>query len=329
MSLGNTARFTGLAASLLIACMPVHAREAASDACDRACLEGFAKTYLDALTQNKPDQAKLASNVKYTENQKPAEIGKGLWLKAEKLGDYQIYVADTRREQIAYLGNIKTSDGWSMLAVRLRIQGGAISEVETIVPGPAASDGTFDLGAGAGSLEKARPALSTALKQSERRDRWQLIQAADLHYEGIDRGNGDIVPFGERCIKIENGVQLIENPDFPSPVRSTTGAKLPNYQAMGCQDQFNTHVWDTDAVTDRRYPVVDEERGIVVAFIMYNQYVKGPCSYVVDHGPACPSQAVEPYTLAAAEAFKVRDGFIEEVEAVFTVLPELRLRGLW
>lgn len=330
MSLNKVARSLGLVTSLLVASIPAHAKmDTATSACDRACLEGFAKNYLDALIQNKPAQARLASNVKNTENQEGVDIGKGLWLNAAELGSYQIYVADTRRKQIAYLGNIKTDDGWSMLAVRLRIQDGAISEVETIVPGPAAGDGTFDLGAGAAELGKARPAFSTALKPSEKRDRWQLIQAADLHYEGIDRGNGDIVPFGEKCIKIENGVQLIENPDFPSPVRSTTGAKLPNYQALGCQDQFNTHVWDTDAVTDRRYPVVDEERGIAVAFIMYNQYVKGPCAYVVDHGPACPNQAVEPYTLTAAEAFKVRDGLIEEVEAVFTVLPELRQRGIW
>jgi len=330
MSWKKAAGSLGAATALWLACTPAPAKaDTPDEPCDRACLEGFAKAYLQAMIDNKPDQARLAGTVKYTENQELTEIGKGLWLHAERLGDYQIYVADTRREQVAYLGNIRTDKGWSMLAVRLRIQDGAISEVETIVPGPAAGEGTFDLGAGAAALGKARPAFSTALRPEEKRDRSQLIQAADLHYEGIDRGNGDIVPFGENCIKVENGVQLIKNPDFPSPVRSPTGAKLPNYQAMGCQDQFNTHVWDTDQVTDRRYPVVDEERGIAVAFVMYHQYIKGPCAYVVDHGPACPGQAVEPYTLAAAEAFKVRAGFIEEVEAIFTVLPELRLRGLW
>lgn len=330
MSLNWAAGLLGAALSLLAMSTTALAKDnPPTVACDRACLEGFTRGYLAALTQHEPALAKLAGDVKYTENQERAAIGSGLWLTAEKLGDYQIYVSDIRRSQAAYLGNIKTKDGWSMLAVRLRIENGAISEVETIVPGPAAADGTFDLGAGAATLKQPRASLSTALKPDERRDRWQLIQAADLHYEGIDRGSGDIVPFGDNCIKIENGVQLIKNPNFPSPVRSPTGAKLPSYQALGCQDQFNTHIWDTDKVTDRRYPVVDEERGIVVAFIMYHQYIKGPCAYVVDHGPACPSQAVEPYTLAAAEAFKVRSGFIDDVEAIFTVLPKLRLRGEW
>jgi hypothetical protein len=216
-----------------------------------------------------------------------------------------------------------------MLAVRLRIADNKVSEAEVIIPGPAAEDGTFNLGGGAARLGTARAAFSADLEPTERRDRSQIIQAADLHYEGIERGSGDIVPFGENCIKIENGFQLIRNPDFPSPVRSPIGADLPNYQSMGCQDQFNTHVWDTDTITDRRYPVVDEERGIVVAFAMYNQYAKGPCAVAVDQGPVCPSQVVNPYSLAIAEAFRVRDGFIEEVESIFTVLPELRIRGVW
>lgn len=299
------------------------------DRCDRACLEGFAQSYLDAVLEHDPNKARLSPGVKYTENQARLEVGSGLWRSAKKLGQYRIFVSDVRRGQVAYLGNIETTDGWSMLAVRLRISEDQISEAEVIIPGVAAEDGTFNLGGGAAKLGDARAAFSTNLTREERRDRWQIIQAADLHYEGIERGNGDIVPFGEACIKIENGVQLIKNPDFPSPVRSPIGANLPNYQALGCQDQFNTRVWETDTITDRRYPIVDEERGIVVAFAMYNQYAKGPCAFVVDHGPVCPSQIVTPYSLAIAEAFRVRSGFIEEVEAVFTVLPELRVRGVW
>lgn len=305
--------------------------EGAGDAavCDRACLERHARDYLDATIQHAPAKAHLVADVKYTENQVRADVGKGIWLNARAIGPYQMFIADIRSHQIVFMGNIQTDAGWSMIAIRLKVSGASITEAEAIIPGVAASDGTFDLGAGASQLTTARAAFATPLLSSERRDRSQIIQAADLHYEGIERGNGDIVPFGDKCIKVENGMQLILNPNFPTPVRSPTGAKLPNYQAMGCQQQFNTHVWDTDTITDRRYPVVDEERGIVVAFGMYNQYIKGPCANVVDYGPACPSRPVTPYSLAMAEAFKVRGGLIEEVEAVFTVLPALRTRGVW
>jgi hypothetical protein len=42
-----------------------------------------------------------------------------------------------------------------------------------------------------------RAALSQTLEASERRDRLVLIGAADLHYQGVERGNGDIVPFAD------------------------------------------------------------------------------------------------------------------------------------
>lgn len=315
-----------LAAALLVMATPP---ATATPPCDRACLEGFMQSYLTALEGHDPARAPLVAHVKYTENQAILPIGEGLWKTIDTIGSYRIVASDPRNRQVAFMGNAKTAGGWTMLAVRLRIADGRIAEVETIVPGAAAGEGTFNLSAGAATLTRARPAFTTALKPEERRDRSQIIQAADLHYEGIERGNGDIVPFGDDCIKIENGVQLIRNPNFQSPGVSPSGKPVPNFTAMTCQDQFNTHIWDTGTITDRRYPVVDEERGIVIAFAMYNQYVKGPCAIVVDHGPVCPKQPVVPYSLAIAEAFKVRAGLIEEVESIFTVLPELKQRGVW
>jgi hypothetical protein len=308
---------------------PAMAADAAPPACDRACLEGFMNGYLGAIVAHDPARLRAVPNVKYTENQSLLPIGDGLWKSMRAIGTYRILASDIRNQQIAFMGNAQIAGGWTMLAVRLRIADGRISEVEAIAPGAAAATGTFDLSKGAGGLKDARAAFATALRPGERRDRSQIIQAADLHYEGIERGNGDIVPFGNDCIKIENGVQLIRNPAFQSPGVSPSGKPVPNFTALSCRDQFNTHIWDTDTITDRRYPVVDEERGIVVAFAMYNQYVKGPCATVVDAGTVCPKTDVKPYSLAMAEAFRVRSGFIEEVESIFTVLPILMQRGVW
>ncbi len=297
--------------------------------CDRTCLEFFVNRYLAALVAHDKSGVAAVEGVKYTENQQIVPLGQGLWQTAVEIGSYRIYACDVNNSQIAFMGNIRTTLGWSMMALRLRIKDAHITEIETIFPGSAAGSGTYDLSAGAGRLKAARPAFSTALLPAERRDRSQLIWSADLHYEGIERGNGDIVPFGDGCIKVENGVQLIRNPDFHSPGVSPSGKPVPNFTAMGCRDQFNTHIWETDRVTDRRYPVVDEERGIAVAFAMYNQYIKGPCANVVDYGTVCPPSQTDPYTLVMAEAFKVRAGKIEEVESIFTPLPTLRLRGVW
>lgn len=303
--------------------------QAEAGPCDRLCLEGRMNAFLDAMTHHAAGAAPLSPDIKYSENQVRLAPGEGLWRTLDRLGSYRILASDLRNQQIAFIGNARTRAGWTMLAVRLRVAGGRISEAEVIAPGAAAATGTFDLSTGAGKLTTARPAFSTDLTRDERRDRVQIIQAADLHYEGIERGNGDIVPFGDDCIKIENGIQLIRNPDFRNPGVSPAGKPVPNFTAMGCRDQFNTHIWDTDTITDRRYPVVDEERGIVVAFAMYNQYIKAPCAVVVDVGPVCPPRPVKPYTLVMAEAFKVRGGFIEEVESVFTPTNTVTKRGIW
>ncbi|WP_404714092.1 hypothetical protein [Sphingomonas sp. MMS24-J13] len=316
-----------VAAATMMLAAPAMAAE--KPACDRSCLEGFMTAYLGAIVAHDPARIHAVPNVKYTENQALVPIGEGLWKSLRAIGTYRILASDIRNQQIAFMGNAQIASGWTMLTVRLRIQDGRISEIEAIAPGAAASAGTFDLSSGAGKLTLARPAFATALRPEERRDRSQIIQAADLHYVGIERGNGDIVPFDNDCIKVENGIQLIRNPAFPSPGVSPSGKPVPNFTAMSCRDQFNTHIWDTDTITDRRYPVVDEERGIVVAFAMYNQYVKGPCANVVDYGTICPKQTTKPYSLAMAEAFKVRGGFIEEVESIFTVLPVLMERGVW
>ena len=182
---------------------------------------------------------------------------------------------DLKNSQVAFMGNIRISNGWSMLAVRLRIQDHIITEVEAIIPGTAAGAGTYDLSSGAGSLHAARPAFATALLPAERRDRSQLVWSADLHYQGIQRGNGDIVPFGENCIKVENGVQLIKNPNFHSPGVSPSGKPVPNFTAMSCRPAQRPYLGN-DRITDRRYPVVDEERGVVIASACITNTSKGP-----------------------------------------------------
>jgi hypothetical protein len=304
---------------------------AAVPACDRACLERFVDGYLDALVAHDPARASLKSEAKYSENQVLVPVGAGRWKTAEAVGTYRIYAADPQAGQIAFVGTLREAGKWSMIALRLKVVDRQISEVEAVIPGDTVRNGSFgDFETAPGKITMARAAFSQSLAPAERRDRNVLINAADLHYEGVERGNGDIVPFSDECIKIENGVQLIKNPNYPFPAVSPTGRKLPNFAAMGCREQFNTRIWETDTITDRRYPIVDQERGLVAAFTMYNQYDKARCASTVDYGLVCPPIAdIKPYTLVLVEVFKVRAGEIHEVEAVFTVLPELNKRGVW
>jgi hypothetical protein len=64
--------------------------------------------------------------------------------------------------------------------------------------------------------------------------------------------------FHRDCNRVENGVQTTHNPEF---------AKIVPVSALGCEDQFRTgnYRYD-DRLRARRFPLVDEQRGLVLAF---------------------------------------------------------------
>jgi hypothetical protein len=91
---------------------------------------------------------------------------------------------------------------------------------------------------------------------------------------------------------------------------------------MGCADQFRQgqYIYD-DRLRDRRFPLVDEEKGIVLAggFIDH-------CGKVVDvtwtDGVTKTKSVFHfPHSFALMEMFKIVDGKIAGVEAVFVTVP--------
>ena len=49
----------------------------AREHCDRACLQGFVDSYLDAMAKHDPSKLPVANVGKFTENGKAAEVGRG------------------------------------------------------------------------------------------------------------------------------------------------------------------------------------------------------------------------------------------------------------
>jgi hypothetical protein len=69
---------------------------------------------------------------------------------------------------------------------------------------------------------------------------------------------------------------------------------------------------------DRRYPVVDEERGVVVGFGAFN--IPGGDYKRVVNGQET-TRHYEPRSLFLFEAFKIVDGKIEQIEATMRNVP--------
>src|SRR5882672_8675057 len=114
---------------------------AATEPCDRACMEGFLDRYLDALAARDPKQLPLAPNAKYTENGQKLNLGDGIWNKATAKGIYKLFVTDPQFGNVAFIGTLKEEAGNVMMALRLKVANRQISEIETIIVRPAAAAG--------------------------------------------------------------------------------------------------------------------------------------------------------------------------------------------
>jgi hypothetical protein len=303
--------FTALALSAATA----HAAEStASPRCDRACLEGFINTFLAALAAHDPDRARLAKDARFTQNGATVARGEGLWRTAAGATDYRIYLADPRAGQVGFVGTILQTDGKPlMLALRLKVGAGVIQEIEAITGAP------FEL-PGSPLVATPRPTLARAVPARQRLSREQMIAVAERNFDGIVAADGS--HFAPDCQRVENRMAMSGNPRLDYPITTLPDRAKPAFAAMGCQEQVESHLFDTlDGVGSRRYLVIDEERQLVFGMFMLNWYRDTQCNEVRNYGRTCRPPGQKPTGLRTAEILGVAGGKVHEVEVVFSFAP--------
>jgi hypothetical protein len=300
----------------------------ASATCDRACLNGFVDQYLDAVVAHDPSRLSVTQFVKFTENGQHLILGDGFWRTATGRGSYKFYIDDTRAGQVGFLGTMKEAGQPVVLALRLRIDNRKISEIETIL-------GRGQLAqAGAGNLEKMgspRPAFSEDIPPGER-SRLDLIKTANKYFSAMQQndGKGDYSFFGDDCNRLENGMQTTNNMN-PMPGLTASGAPRPApsskydpaakptmYSAgWSCKDQFRSGLLHfVTWIHDRRYPIVDEERGVVFSLVFFDHSAGDTRTFQTPEGSTVTAGPTTPFTWEIAEIFKVRGSQLHEIEAV-------------
>lgn len=294
----------GLAAAVLglLAC----ATPAAESACDRACLEGFVNQYLAALTVGDPGKLPLAKNARYTENGQELKLGDGMWGVTVTLGTYKLYFADPQAGQVGFFGTIEENGHPVILGLRLKIENQKIREMEVIALRK--TSGVFS--EPQNLVDK--PIFHQPLAPSERRPRAELIRVANSYFEGMEAGTDKNTPFGKDCQRIENGVITSNDPTSKSEITR-----------MSCGAQFATGFTKViTRVQERRFPVVDEERGMVLSLVRFDHSGKNKTITWADgteHKVNPPFD--QPFSFFIAELFKVVDGKINRIEALVTPVP--------
>jgi hypothetical protein len=281
-----------LLAAALLAAAPA-ARAAQS--CDRACLTGIANQYLDAMAAQKPAGLPWAPTVRYAENSVPMAIGDGLWGAISARSKTGLMVADPKAQEVAWLGEVEEHGQPAFFAMTMKVEGGRIARVDALIR------------RSGGPPEYSDPKAWTpdpAFGEAEKKPltRAQLVAAVN-GYLDAQEGKAAPVKFAPDCGRKVNGVVVTKG-------KAATGG------VEGCQAQVKAGVFKPiETVRARRFPVVDEARGVVVVE-GFEDYPEREDVYA-----GHPAPAKYPYSLGFLAAFKIRDGGIYCIEDISTALP--------
>lgn len=293
------------------------AQQAEQPQCGRDCLEGYIDRYLDAMLANDPDNELFAFGAKFTENGVQLPLGnEGLWYGMSGKGSYAFYVPDVETQQVAFIGTVRenmasggVNDGEGnlvALALRLRIVDGLITEIEQLAirpeqdlfgGGEAESNRPFPpTGEAVEAMAEPHQIFMETVPDDERMSREDLIVTANYYFDGLQRNDGQgYYPFTDDCERYENGIMTTNIPRTDQVTGET--------RVMGCKEQFERALRGVvSRVRDRRFVAVDRERGNVYAFGFF------------DHDRIN-------WTWQLAEIFKIENGQIRRIEAVFHQAP--------
>jgi len=279
--------------------------------CDRECLYGFLDKYLDALVKKDVSRLPLAQSVRFSENNVMMDLGDGLWNTISGKGDYDLRMADTKAGSVGWFGVVYEHGNPAIIALRIKVQQGLITEVETIL----------NRQNGDGPFPNPQPQLMTRLPimdriepEKTRRSRERLISLADGYFDTLQQNDGTLfTEFAPDCNRRENGFQTTNQPKPPVPDG--------DMMKLGCEAQFKTGNFRyDDRLRERRYVVVDEERGLVMAsaFIDHSGKLQ---EVVLTDGTVVKTHYHSPHSYVLFELFKIVDGKIQQIEAVFPTVP--------
>jgi hypothetical protein len=226
--------------------------------CDRACLAATLDRYLAAVVKHEPAAAPLAAGFRQTENAINVRPGAGVWKTVTGLGKVQRRYVDAVSGQAAYFGIVDEGTASAIVTVRIRVEDATITEAEWYLarPGDPGLNGPAQPGRGPANLFNPEYLTANAPPQptvprARRLPRAALERIVNSYFDGITSHDGSVVVAHPGCARIENGT-IMTGPGRPS-ADCTAGLETINIQMVAA----------------RRFPVIDEEAGVVLAMAVF------------------------------------------------------------
>jgi len=248
--------------TLILAALALVGASAQAATCDRACLKSTLDAYLTALVKHDPKAAPLSAGFRQTENAFVRNAGTGLWQSATALGKLQRRYYDATTEQAAYFGTLDEAAGPAIVTLRLKLEDRKITEAEWVIN----RKGDPGIGPNAGAQASAafydpdyliaHPPPERVIPKAQRLSRTDMVAITNSYFDGLSAHDGKIIIAHPGCVRIENGNLTTQR---PIPTGGTTDCTAEGPM---------TNIF---AVTARRYPVVDEEAGAVLALALFQR----------------------------------------------------------
>jgi len=262
-------------------------RVTSSGVCDRACLKGMLDQYFERMVQHDASKLPMSPSVRFTENGRQASFDEGVWKSAAAI-TYRLDAIDTATNQVATEAVVREGSGLAHLLVRLKVDADRkINEVETIL----CRKGQQELFA-PDKLTMTPAIYATAVPDSERNSREQMAAIADAYFTAVQsEGSPDYrpAPLSADANRFENGIQ-------------TTNVAIFGMPAASASEQLDKGYFKNLALVHRRFPVIDEERGVAL-------------------GIAIMQVKDQPQGLLLSEMFKISGGRIRQIQAVLVNHP--------
>jgi hypothetical protein len=287
--------------------------------CDRQCLVGVMDGYMNALYKHDSKAVPpLAIDYRMTENTGRMDVGEGvLWRSKVEPTQFMIYVADPVTSQVAIQARLLIQGRSALVAVRLKVDRGKISEIEQLYDRNI-NDAAIPL------LTTPRPGLVSDIPESERTPRDVLAYAANSYFDALEGDDGKIAAFADDCVRHENGYQTVNNPPpggrmMPAPLPNPDtpqGKEQLRFSMLTCAEQINSGIFSyMKHIRPRHALIIDQQKGVATMFVLF-----------VHDGTRRNAKLGDPpgmlMNAMIVESFGIRGGKIHEVEAMpFITIP--------
>lgn len=291
-------------------------QQGSASQCDRACLEGMVAKYLEAIAAHDPSRAPLSPNVQYAQDNVRLKIGEALWATTSGLGTYRHYFSDPERGDVACICVVYENGTGAILIVRLKVVNHLITEAEQFVAHDPHGAALYE------KMVKPDPRWLEPIPADQRESREALEQAAYMYLEGLQLNDGrGVYAFTPDCQRTEDAVKTTNQPSEQN--YGHADENVGDFVTMNCTDQYKLgFLGFTTGVRDRRFLVVDVERGAVLAS-SYLDFDGTVTEVHLTDGRVwkVPPYFMTPRTNIANEAYRVEKGSISRIEMTMYEIP--------